>query len=51
MNESRLYSKQDIEDQEKLILITLNERPHNKQEIIDIIKRLAMRFGMVWPFF
>ena len=46
MNESKHYSRQDLEDQEKLVLIALNERPHNKQEIIDIIKRLAMRFGM-----
>jgi hypothetical protein len=40
------YSKHDLEDQERLILIALNQRPHNKQEIIDLIKRLAMRFGM-----
>ncbi|MFW9905118.1 MAG: cation diffusion facilitator family transporter [Candidatus Thorarchaeota archaeon] len=43
---SRQYSKHDLEDQEKFILIALNQRPHNKPEIIDIIKRLAMRFGM-----
>ncbi|MFX1538243.1 MAG: cation diffusion facilitator family transporter [Promethearchaeota archaeon] len=44
MNETGQYTK--FEDQEKLILIALNQRPHEKQEIIDIIKRLAMRFGM-----
>lgn len=46
MSENSQYIKHDFEDQEKLVLIALNQRPHKKQEIIDIIKRLAIRFGM-----
>lgn len=46
MLESGRDLKLDFEDQEKLILIALNQAPHSKQEIKNIIKRLAMRYGI-----
>ena len=36
----------EIEDHIKLVLVALNEKPRSSQEIINLIRRLAMRVGM-----
>ncbi len=45
-NNKRIRFPKEIEDQAKLVLVALNEKPRTSQEIIDVVRRLTMRVGM-----
>ncbi len=45
-NRKSISFPKEIDNQIKLVLVALNEKPRTSQEIIDVVRRLSMRVGI-----